>query len=517
MAAGDPMIPPPPGGGRPAAPRRPPEVAGTAEDEPARLRDLEASYRALFEHSPEMMASVSAPRGLILECNRALAARVGESREALVGRPIAEMFAHGADSAAAPVLQTWSTGESVDQVVLDLRVCGGGVIPVLLSARPVRSAPGEVVRAYYTLREASALRRATLLESVIEGSPDAVLAVDPAGAIVVVNAAAERLFLYPREELLGAPLELLLPEALAARHVELRQRFLRAPARRSMGAGVEVAARRKDGSTVPVDVGLGVAQGLDGQLVVATVVDASARKQAEALAAVRDRELARSNAELEQFAYVASHDLQEPLRMVASYTELLAERYAGQLDERADKYIRYASEGARRMQQLINDLLAYARVGSRRREPAVVDAGLVLSLSLRNLEVAIREAQAVVGSGPLPLLRADAVQLGQVFQNLVGNAIKFRGSEPPRVQVSAERSGDRWRFSVSDNGIGFEMQFAERIFQVFQRLHERDRYPGNGIGLAITRKIVERQGGKVWAESEPGRGATFHFTWPALP
>lgn len=239
------------------------------------------------------------------------------------------------------------------------------------------------------------------------------------------------------------------------------------------------------------------------------------RRQAEQALREQSRALARSNAELEQFAYVASHDLQEPLRMVGSYVQLLSSRYQGQLDGQADKYIGYAVEGARRMQALIAALLEYSRVG-RENKPARISSGAAVEQALRNLKPAIEETGAVVSSEPLPDVVADAGQMVQVFQNLVGNAVKFRTSNArPRIRISAARRGHECVFAVSDNGIGIDPTHAERIFVIFQRLHTRAEYPGTGIGLAICKKIVERLGGRIWVESEPGRGATFYFSVPA--
>jgi len=236
------------------------------------------------------------------------------------------------------------------------------------------------------------------------------------------------------------------------------------------------------------------------------------RRQAEDDLARKVEELARSNADLEQFAYVASHDLQEPLRMVAAYTQLLAERYRGKLDENADKFIGYASEGAVRMQSLIQDLLAFSRVG--RNGSGRVDCDAAMEEVLMTLGPAIQESGAVVTHAALPEVWANRSQMAQVFQNLIGNAIKFRGKEPPVISVQAEKAGQHWLFSVSDNGIGIAPEYAENIFVVFQRLHARTEYPGNGIGLAICKKIIERNGGKIWVEAQAGLGSVFKFTMP---
>lgn len=238
------------------------------------------------------------------------------------------------------------------------------------------------------------------------------------------------------------------------------------------------------------------------------------RQKAENDLAKKVDELARSNADLEQFAYVASHDLQEPLRMVAAYTQLLSERYRGKLDETADKFIGYASEGATRMQVLIQDLLAFSRVGRKENVSVCVDCNLVMEDVRRILASAIQESDAVITCNNLPSVSADRTQMVQLFQNLIGNAIKFREQKPPVICVEAEKQDQHWLFKVTDNGIGIAPEYAENIFVVFQRLHARTEYPGNGIGLAICKKIVERRGGKIWVESQPGCGSSFRFTLP---
>lgn len=248
--------------------------------------------------------------------------------------------------------------------------------------------------------------------------------------------------------------------------------------------------------------------------VVGVVQDITKRKLAEVALLQRTAELARSNTELVQFAYVASHDLQEPLRMVSSYVQLLARRYSGKLDSDADEFIAFAVDGAKRMQNMINDLLAFSRVTTKGHEFKPVEADAALKLALANLKVAIEESQASVTFDPLPVVNADSAQLTQLFQNLIGNAIKFRRKEPPQVHVSVEKRAKDWEFSVRDNGIGIEPQHLERIFVIFQRLHTAAQFPGTGIGLAICKKIAERHGGNLWVTSKPDAGSTFHFTIP---
>jgi len=237
-------------------------------------------------------------------------------------------------------------------------------------------------------------------------------------------------------------------------------------------------------------------------------------RQANALLQAHAEELERSNAELEQFAYVASHDLQEPLRKVASFTQLLQRRYAGQLDARADQYIEFAADGARRMQALINDLLQYSRVGRSAREPALVHSDAALAQATSNLAAAMEETGATVETGHLPLVLAELTLLTAVFQNLLSNSLKFSGGKPPRVVITCTKDEPFWLFSFADNGVGIEAEYADRIFVIFQRLHERSAYPGTGIGLAMTKKIIEYFGGRIWLDTSYAEGARFLFTLP---
>ncbi len=246
-------------------------------------------------------------------------------------------------------------------------------------------------------------------------------------------------------------------------------------------------------------------------------VDAMRHRIVQELATLDEAktELQRSNAELEQFAYVASHDLQEPLRKVASFCQLLQRRYGGQLDERADQYIDFAVDGAKRMQGLINDLLAFSRVGRITRERTVVDLNQTVAQLVDSFSERIEETGATIVVGDMPSVRGEATLLSAAFQNLISNALKFRGQDAPVVEINAERDGDMWKFSVQDNGIGIEPEYADRIFVIFQRLHPKDAYPGTGIGLAMCRKIIEYHGGTIWLKTDVDSGTRFEFTLPA--
>ena len=338
---------------------------------------------------------------------------------------------------------------------------------------------------------------------------------DESGVVRYANASMERFLGYRPRDVVGRPVV----ELFVGASRPALARLLASHLPGDPTASGEFRGLRKDGSVIPLQavVQSAVVPGMQGSKVTGVYLRdfAEREKLIEALAG-RAAELARSNRELEQFSYIASHDLQEPLRMVGSYTQLLEQRYAAQLDDDAREFIRYAQEGAARMRQLIDALLAYSRIDTRGEPFRRVAMDQVVGVALANLRESISEAKAEVTTGALPEVDGDPVQLGQVLQNLVGNAIKFRGATPPHIRIDAERRGADWRFSVHDDGIGIAPEYQERIFVIFQRLHSREEYPGTGIGLAVCKKVVERHGGRLWVEStgRPGEGSTFFFTIP---
>lgn len=350
------------------------------------------------------------------------------------------------------------------------------------------------------------------LRSVVNNVVDGIITIGQGGTITTFNPAAERIFNYQSSEVIGQNVKLLMPEPYRGEHDRYIADYLRTGDAKIIGIGREVVGRRKDGTLFPLDLAVSEFR-LAGQRHFTGIIrDITARKQAERELRESADDLARSNLDLQQFAYVASHDLQEPLRAVAGCVQLLQKRYAEQLDSRADELIGHAVDGARRMQTLIDDLLAYSRVGTRGKSFGNTDCQGVLKVALANLAAAIEESGAIITLDKLPTVLADEAQLTQVFQNLLSNAMKFRGVSVPRIHVRSEQRAAEWVLSVTDNGIGIDPEYFDRIFVIFQRLHTRSEYAGTGIGLAICKKIVERHGGRMWVESQAGQGSTFYFS-----
>jgi PAS domain S-box-containing protein len=355
-------------------------------------------------------------------------------------------------------------------------------------------------------------RSETRYRALLESAPDAMVLVDQQGRIELANAQMESLFGHARPELIGRSIEILLPGRFRGPHGTHAHGFFQSPDGSTTSGGRELFGLRKDGSEFPIAISLSPLEDPSGSSVTATIRDITELKRAEQRLVQTIAELKRSNDELEQFAYVTSHDLQEPLRMVAGYTQLLAKRYKGRLDSDADEFIAFAVDGAARMRRLIQDLLAYSRAGTSVEPNSEIASEEALAEALANLQGAVNDGAAIITHDPLPKVTMNHSQLVQIFQNLIGNAIKYRGAKVPRIHISAEsRNGHGEVFSITDNGMGIEPEHFDRIFVIFQRLHGRNEFTGTGIGLAICKKLVERSGGRIWVDSQPGSGSSFHF------
>jgi len=480
-----------------------------------------AKYRGLLEAAPDAMVVVN-QAGEIVLLNVQAEKQFGYRRDELVGQKVKNIIpkgfaerlvADGLRSAEDALAQQIGTG-----IELTGRRKNGSEFPIEIMLSPLESTEGILVTA--AIRDISARKAAEKhlaqmegrYRGLLEAAPDAMVVVNQAGEIVLLNVQAEKQFGYRRDELVGQKVKNIIPEGFAERLLADALRSAEDALAQQIGTGIELNGRRKNGSEFPIEIMLSPLESAEGILVTAAVRDITMRKKAEAHLLQKVEELNRSNEELEQFAYIASHDLQEPLRMVASYTQLLSRRYKGKLDSNADEFISFAVDGASRMQRLIKDLLAYSRVGTRAKDLFDTSSEEALQQALINLRGAVEESGAQVTHDPLPIVVADEMQLIQLFQNLVGNAIKYQNPGTPRVHISAARDGEkRWTFSVRDNGLGIDSQYFERIFGMFQRLHKREEFEGTGVGLAICKKIVERHGGSISVKSELGHGSTFSF------
>jgi PAS domain S-box-containing protein len=485
------------------------------------LAQMEGRYRGLLEAAPDAMVVVNVGGEIVL-LNVQAEKRFGYSRDELVGQKVKNIIpqgfaeriiSDGTRSAAEALAQQIGTG-----IELIGRRKDSSEFPIEIMLSPLESPEGILVTA--AIRDISVRKGAEThlaqmegrYRGLLEAAPDAMVVVNPGGDIVLLNVQAEKQFGYGRDELVGQKVKNIIPEGFAERIIADGTRSAAEALAQQIGTGIELVARRKDGSVFPIEIMLSPLESPEGILVTAAIRDISVRQAAEADLLQKIDELNMSNEELGKFAYIASHDLQEPLRMVASYTQLLSRRYKGKLDAEADEFIAFAVDGANRMQRLIQDLLSYSRVGTKGQELLDTSSEEALQRALVNLRSAVEESGALVTHDPLPTVMADGTQLIQLFQNLIGNAIKYQKPGVPRVHISVVRSGAKqWTFSVKDNGLGIEPQYFEKIFGMFQRLHKREEFAGTGIGLAICKKIAERHGGNISVESEPGQGSTFSF------
>jgi PAS domain S-box-containing protein len=520
------------------------------------LRVAIAYNRSLIEASLDPLVTIS-PEGKITDVNEATTRITGYSRDDLIGTDFSGYFTEPA-RAKAGYEQVFRAG-SVRDYDLELRHRDGHVTPVLYNATVYRDEGGQIAGVFAAARDVTERKRAeetiqrvnAYNRSLIEASLDPLVTINPDGTISDVNAATVRVTGYSREDLIGTYFSNYFTEPARAK-AGYKRVFRDGTVR-----DYELQIRHRNGHVTPVLYNAAVFRDGNGNVagVFAAARDITEQKRAEealmrAYNELDDRvkertaellvanqhleqeitrhkatadelgrkseELARSNLELQQFAYVASHDLQEPLRAISGFTELLEKRYKGHIDEKADKYIHFIVDGTRQMDQIIHDLLAYSRVQTRAQEFGLTDTNKALDQALSNLHSSIQARGAVITQDPLPQIHADSTQITLVFQNLIGNALKFqKPGTTPRIHISAGRENDVWRFSVTDNGIGIEPRFADRIFMIFQRLHAKGEYEGTGIGLAICKRVVERHGGAIAVESEPGAGSTFSFTIPS--
>jgi PAS domain S-box-containing protein len=480
-------------------------------------KESAAKYRGLLEAAPDAMVVVD-QSGEIVLLNVQAEKQFGYRRDELIGQKVKNiipqgfaerLIADGTRTAAEALAQQIGTG-----IELTGRRKNGSEFPIEIMLSPLESTEGILVTA--AIRDISVRKAAEKhlgqmegrYRGLLEAAPDAMVVVNQGGDIVLLNVQAEKQFGYHRDELVGQKVKNIIPRGFAERLIADGNRTAAEALAQQIGTGIELNGLRKDGSEFPIEIMLSPLESTEGILVTAAIRDITTRKKTDA----HVLELNRSNEELGQFAYVASHDLQEPLRMVASFTELLARRYKGKLDSDADEFIGFAVDGARRMQRLIQDLLAYSRVATKGNDLVHTSSEEALRRALLNLRAAIEESGALVTHDPLPTVMADERQLIQVFQNLIGNAIKYQNPGVPRMHISAARNADKkWTFSVKDNGLGIDPQYFEKIFVIFQRLHKRDEFSGTGIGLAICKRIVERHGGTISVESQLGHGSTFSF------
>jgi PAS domain S-box-containing protein len=488
------------------------------------LARMEARYRGLLEAAPDAMVVVDW-HGEIVLLNVQVEKQFGYPRNELIGQKVTNIIPEGFfERLIADDLR--SAEDALDQQIgtgieLTGRRKDGTEFPIEIMLSPLDSADGVLITAAVrniSVRKAAEQRLAAMEEryrGLLEAAPDAMVVVNQQGEIVLLNVQAEKQFGYPRDELVGQLVTNIIPQGFAERLLADDLRSAEDALAQQIGTGIELTGRRKDGTEFPIEIMLSPLDSAEGILVTAAIRNISVRRAAEEYLLQNVAELNRSNEELGQFAYIASHDLQEPLRMVTSYTQLLARRYEGQLDADADDFIAFAVEGAIRMQRLIEDLLAFSRVATTGDELVETSSEFALEQALQNLQWAIKDSGAVITQGPMPIVIADGMQLVQLFQNLIGNAIKYRDAGAPKINISATSEGQRgWSFAVQDNGIGIDPMFFDRIFGVFQRLHKRDEFSGTGIGLAICKKIVERHGGELSVQSQLGQGSTFSFSLP---
>lgn len=454
----------------------------------------------------------------VLKVNETFATLSGMEGGEAVGKKCFETFSGAlCHTPNCPLTRIFMGEDRIECDVEKVRA-DGTVVPCILTAMPFREPNGRVIGVVEDFRDitqriqarAAAKRAYAELNQIFDTAADGMRVIDRDFNVLRVNETFATLSGRSKTEAAGKKCYEILPGPLCRSSNCPLTRILNGEDR----VECDTDKRRLDGTTVHCIVTATPFLDQSGRVIgiVEGFKDITERKHTEETLKTRSEELARSNAELEQFAYIASHDLQEPLRVMTSYVQLLEKRYKDRLDLKAQDFINRAVNAADRMKTLINDLLSYSRLTTRAKPFEPTDCDEIVRRAIENLEISIRDNSARIILGRFPTVPADGSQLVQLFQNLISNALKFRTETPPEIHINAESRDGQWLFSVSDNGIGINMEYAQRIFEVFQRLHSRSKYPGTGIGLAICRKVVERHGGRIWVESELGKGSTFYFT-----
>ena len=476
----------------------------------------EERFRAFVESVEDYAVYMIDAEGIVLSWNHGAERMKGYSAEEIVGQSFARFYSEEDRAEGKPENALRIAAETGRFQGEGWRVRKDGTrFLANVVMRAIRDSSGALRGFSKVTRDLTESREMEArYQMLLESAPNALVIVNQLGKIEYVNTQAELLFGYRREEIAGLSVEMLVPHHSRDDQKTHLNALLRGGEYPTPNAPQECFGLRKNGSEFPLDFSASPLKTKEGSVVLFAIQDLTARKMAADVLARNADALRRSNEELQQFAHIASHDLQEPLRMVSSYLQLLRKRYKGKLDKDADDFIDYATDGTHRMKRLIEDLLKYSRAGRPVTSATPMHSEDALREALGNLKAALEESHAQVTWDALPRVSAEKVQLAQLFQNLVGNAIKYRGGRTPEIHVSATSSETGWVFSVADNGIGIEAQYFDRIFAIFQRLHGRQEYEGTGIGLAICKRIVQQHGGRIWVESEFGKGTTFYFELP---
>jgi len=476
------------------------------------------SLANVVESSNDAILTISLD-GIITSWNQGAEQIYGYSSEEIIGKSVSIPAPDNLKDETKKLIEKVKLGEKIQHYETSRLRKDGKLIYVSIVLSPVFDASGELVAISAIVRDITERKNAEVkiqrLANIVESSNDAIITISLDGIITSWNQGAEQIYGYSSEEIIGKSISLPAPDNLKDETKKLIEKV-------KLGENIQhyrTSRLRKGDKLIYVSIALSPVFDASGELVAisAIVRDITELKKTDEILKFKLEELARSNKELEQFAYASSHDLQEPLWMITGYLQLLQRRYQGELDDKADKYIHFAVDGAFRMQNLINDILKFSRVTTSTREPGPTKCEFILNQVLFNLKLFIKENKAIISHGSLPEVMIDSTQLVQIFQNLIINGIKFHSEVSPKIHISAEKKENDWVFSVQDNGIGIDPQYSGKIFEVFKRLHKKEEYPGTGIGLAICKKIVERCGGRIWVESELGKGSTFYFTLPSNP